>query len=118
MPLIQVDLSRERFERSHEGIGAAIHSAQIEVLDIPPADRFQVFTPRESNELKFDPTYNDVDRKDLLLIRITAVHMYSVALKKSLFANIVLKLSLLGIRPDDILICLTENGFEDWWAGR
>jgi hypothetical protein len=28
------------------------------------------------------------------------------------------KLEPLGIRREDVLICLAENGFEDWWAGR
>ncbi|HWD62910.1 MAG TPA: tautomerase family protein [Humibacter sp.] len=118
MPLIQVDLSRELFEASHERIGNAIHDAQIEALGIPADDRFQVFHPHGEGELKFDPTYNDVERRDLVLIRVTAVHMYPVATKRRFFEAVVAGLEPLGIRQEDVLICLTENGFEDWWAGR
>lgn len=118
MPLIQVDLSQELFDSSHQAIGDAIHDAQIEALGIPEDDRFQVFRPHGPGELKFDPGYNDVDRRDLLLIRVIAVHMYPVATKRAFFAATVARLGSLGVRPEDVLIALTENGFEDWYAGR
>jgi hypothetical protein len=118
VPLIQVDLSRELFESSHEAIGDAIHDAQIEALGIPEDDRFQVFRPHGPGELKFDTGYNDVDRRDLVLIQVTAVHMYSVATKRAFFGAAVSRLAALGIRSEDVLIALTENGFEDWYAGR
>lgn len=118
MPLIQVHLTRELFDASHEEIGHAIHQAQIEALGIPADDRFQVFAPHGPGELKFDTGYNNVDRRDLLLIRITAVHMYGTDTKRALFRTVIDKLTALGIRPEDVLICLTENGFDDWYAGR
>jgi len=118
MPLIHVDLERELFETSHAEIGDAIHDAQIEALGIPADDRFQVFCPHGADELKFDPGYNDVDRRSMLHIRVTAVHMYPVAVKRRFFETVVAKLAPLGIRPEDVLISLVENGFEDWYAGR
>ena len=118
MPLIQVDLSKALFETSGDAIGDAIHDAQIEALGIPENDRFQVFRPHETGEVKFDRTYNDVERRDLTLIHVTAVHMYPVATKRRFFESVVGRLEPLGIRREDVLICLTENGFEDWWAGR
>ena len=118
MPLIQVDLPRELFEASSVQIGEAIHQAQIEALGIPANDRFQVFRPHGPGELAFDPTYNDVERRALLLIQVTAVHMYPVSVKREFFRTVVEKLEPLGIRREDVLICLAENGFEDWWAGR
>ena len=118
MPLIQVDLDRSLFEASHAAIGDAIHDAQIEALGIPADDRFQVFRPHGEAELKFDPGYNGVDRQSLLLIQVTAVHMYPVAVKRRFFETVVAKLGALGIRQEDVLISLVENGFEDWFAGK
>lgn len=118
MPLIHVHLDREVFTRSHDDIGTAIHAAQIEALGIPADDRFQIFQPHDAGELKFDPGYNGVDRRSLLVIRVIAVHMYPVATKQAFFAAVVAKLEPLGIRPQDVLISLTENGFEDWYAGK
>ena len=118
MPLIHVHLDRETFEKSHEEIGNAIHDAQIEALGIPADDRFQIFQPHGPGELKFDAGYNDVDRQNLLVIRVIAVHMYPVNTKRQFFEAVVARLEPLGIRPQDVLISLTENGFEDWYAGK
>jgi hypothetical protein len=118
MPLIQIDLDRELFESKHEEISREIHHAQIDALEIPADDLFQVFRPHGPGELKFDRTYNQVDRQDLLLIRITMVHRYSVEIKRGLYAAIVKRLTPLGIRPEDVLVSVIENGFEDWYAGK
>jgi Tautomerase enzyme len=45
------------------------------------------------------------------------VHMYSVATKRKLYQAIVDRLSDHGVRREDVLICVVENGFEDWYAG-
>ncbi|AYG04092.1 tautomerase family protein [Gryllotalpicola protaetiae] len=118
MPLIQVDLDAELYASTGDAIGEAVHQAQIEALGIPADDRFQVFRPHAPGELKFDPGYNDVDRQNLLLIQVTAVHMYPVSVKRRFFETVVAKLAPLGVRPEDVQIALVENGFEDWYAGR
>ncbi len=79
MPLIQIDLDRDLYDSLGDGLSAAIHKAQLDALDIPADDLFQVFTPHGPGELNFDPGYNGVDRQRLLLLRITMVHMYSTA---------------------------------------
>lgn len=118
MPLIQIDLDQELFHSLGDQLSTAVHQAQLDALDIPPGDMFQVFTPHGPGELRFDPTYNDVDRRSLLLVRITMVHMYSVATKRQLFSAIAKRFEEVGVRPEDVLISVVENGFEDWYAGR
>lgn len=118
MPLIQIDLERELYDTHHEQLSAAVHQAQIDALGIPEDDLFQVFTPHDAGELKFSPTYNDVDRRSLLLVRVTMVHMYPVATKRAFFKAVVEHFAALGVRPEDIQIAVVENGFEDWYAGK
>lgn len=118
MPLIQIDLDRDLFQSRHAEISRAIHDAQIDALGIPSDDLFQVFRPHDAGELKFDPSYNGVDRRRLVLIHMTMVHMYSVATKQKLYRAIVERLAEHGVRAEDILISVVENGFEDWYAGR
>lgn len=117
MPLIQIDLDADLYDSLHEEMSAEIHQAQIDALGVPADDLFQVFRPHRPGELKFDPGYGGVDRQRLVLIRITMVHMYSVQTKRELFAAIVNRLSGIGVRPEDIVISVVENGFEDWYAG-
>jgi hypothetical protein len=118
VPLIQIDLDRELFESHGDRLSAAVHQAQMDALDIPADDLFQVFTPHGPGELRFDSGYNGVDRQRLLLLRITMVHMYSFATKQRLYRAIVERFTETGVRPEDILISVVENGFEDWYAGQ
>jgi hypothetical protein len=119
MPYIQIDLDRELFDDSRDDISTAIHSAQVELpeLGIPESDKFQIFRPREKGELVFSPSYNGVDRQSLIVIQITLVRRHPLSQKQALYANIIAKLGELGIRSEDILIAMTENGFEDWKLG-
>ena len=57
-------------------------------------------------------------RQRLVLLRITMVHMYPVATKQRLFRTLVEWFADVGVRAEDILISLIENGYEDWYAGR
>ena len=118
MPLIQIDLDRELFDSLGDKLSEAVHQAQREALEIPAGDLFQVFTPHGPGELRFDPSYNDVDRQRLVLVRITMVHLYSVATKQQLYRAIVERFGEAGVRAEDIVISVVENGFEDWYAGR
>jgi hypothetical protein len=118
VPLIQIDLDRDLYDSLGERLSEAVHQAQIDALGIPADDRFQVFTPHAAGELKFDAGYNGVDRQRLVLVRITMVHMYSVSTKQGLYKAIVERFAEVGVRPEDVLIAVVENGFEDWYAGR
>jgi hypothetical protein len=117
MPLVRIDLTQALYDDLHEEIGLAVHQAQIDSIKIPVDDKFQVFTPHHESELKFDPQYNNVDRRSLVVIQITLVQLYSVKTKRALYAAIVAALAELGIRPEDILISLVENTYEDWYGG-
>ncbi|GAA3573540.1 tautomerase family protein [Microlunatus spumicola] len=117
MPLIQIDLDREVFDTLGEQLSAAVHQAQLDVLEIPADDLFQVFTPHGPGELRFDPGYNGVDRRQLVLVRVTMVHMYPVSTKRRFFEAVADRFAEVGVRREDVLIATVENGFEDWYAG-
>jgi hypothetical protein len=118
MPLVQVDMSRAMYDKYAKAMSPEIQKACVEELAAPVSDKFQVFRPRDEGELVFDPTYGNVDRRDLVLIQVLMVHRYSADIKRKFYRNLVLKLEALGIRREDIQIAVTENGFEDWYAGR
>ena len=118
MPLVQIDLDRSLAERLGQQISDNINEALVEGLGMDPTDRFQIFRTHAPGELVFDPTYNGVDRQQLVSIQILMVHMYPVDTKFKMYDTIVDRLKGIGIRPEDVLISVVENGFEDWYAGR
>ena len=95
-----------------------MHQAQLDALDIPSDDLFQIFTPHGPGELRFDPGYNGVDRQRLLLLRITMVHMYPGRDEAAPVPGHRRAVRDAGVRAEDILISVVENGYEDWYAGR
>jgi hypothetical protein len=118
MPLVQVDLPRRVFAAHAEAMSAELQQAFIEALDVVLNDKFQIFRPRDEGEIVFDPTYGGIDRRGLVLIQVLMVHRYSVELKRRLYRAILTRLEAIGIRRQDVLIAVTENGFEDWCAGK
>jgi hypothetical protein len=118
MPLVQIDLPQTLFAEKGPQISDEVHRAFVDSLEVPADDKFQIFRPREAGELLFDPTYGGVDRKSLVVIQVLMVHRYTVELKREMFRHIVGRLAAIGIRPEDILIAVTENHYEDWYAGR
>ena len=118
MPLVQVDLERGLAQRLGSQISSGIHEALVEALGMAPDDKFQVFRTHPADELVFDAGYNGVDRRHLVSIQILMVRMYDTATKYRLFDVIAERLRGLGVRPEDLLISVVENGVEDWYAGR
>jgi len=118
MPLVQVDMPRALYEAHAGKMSAELQQAFVEALDVPANDKLQVFRPRDDGEIVFDPGYGGVDRRNLVLIQILMVHRYSVEMKRRLYRAIVERLVAIGLRREDIFIALSENGYEDWYAGR
>ncbi len=118
MPLVQVDLPRPLFAEKGPALSDELHQALIDALEIPADDKFQIFRPREDGELLFDPGYGGVDRRSLVVIQILMVRRYTVELKREMYSCIVKRLEAIGVRREDIQIAVTENYYEDWYAGR
>jgi hypothetical protein len=117
MPMVQVDLRRDIFQEKGKAISQAIHAGLVEGLDMPADDLFQVFRPHDDGELVFSPDYGGADRKDLILLRITMAHMFPVDTKRRMYKALVQHLGQVGVRHDDILVCVVDVGFDDWYAG-
>lgn len=117
MPLIQVDLKRSVFQDKGKEISNAIHNSLVEGLGMDITDLFQVFRPHEEEEIIFSPTYDNRDRRDLIIVRITMVNMFSLEQKKKTYKELTKRLVDIGIRRDDILVCVIENSAENWSLG-
>jgi phenylpyruvate tautomerase PptA (4-oxalocrotonate tautomerase family) len=118
MPFVRVSLRKGKPPEFIRDAGNAIHEALVAHANVPADDRFQVFDEVADGNLIADPSYAGVSRsKDLMIIEITLNAGRTVEIKRALYAGIASRLGALGVRPDDVLICLSEVTKENWSFG-
>ncbi|MFD1714550.1 hypothetical protein ACFSBZ_08725 [Amnibacterium flavum] len=114
MPLVQIDIDRRLYEEKGALISRAVQDAEIEAIDVPVDDVFQVFRP-------YDAAVGNVQVSGVenpLVIRMTMVPWYTVRAKVRLYNALLDKLSDLGIDRSSILVVVNEFGVEDSFAGK
>jgi phenylpyruvate tautomerase PptA (4-oxalocrotonate tautomerase family) len=119
MPLVRIDLLNGRSPEERAAIGAAVHQAMSETIDVPPDDVFQVITEHDQAGLRYDPGYLGIARDDgVVFIHMTMRSGRTADQKRALYARVVELLSeRAGVRPGNVLIVLAENELIDWSFG-
>jgi 4-oxalocrotonate tautomerase len=120
MPLVRISIPTGKVEGYRTEISNQIYEAMRETLHIPAGDRFQVITEHSGGTLVADPSFMGMERTaDFVLIQIFLSRGRTTEAKQSLYRSIADRLAKSpGIRPDDIMIVLTEVGLDDWSFGR
>jgi len=121
MPLVRISLQAGKPASYRTAISDQVYRAMRETLNIPDGDRFQVITEHSSGQLIADPRFMGMDRSDegFVLVQIFLSRGRTTEIKQALYHRIVEKLAISpGIRPDDVMITLTEVGLDDWSFGR
>jgi phenylpyruvate tautomerase PptA (4-oxalocrotonate tautomerase family) len=119
MPLVRIDLIEGTSPDERIAIGAAVHQAMTETIDVPADDVFQVITEHDRAGLRYDPHYLGVERDDgVLFIHVTMRGGRTLAQKRALYRRITELLDArAGVRPGNVLVVLAGNGLEDWSFG-
>ena len=118
MPLVRISLLKGRPADLRRKIGAAIHRALGETIDVPQRDRFQVLTEHEPGDLVYDSEYLGIARTDqIVIVQITLSAGRTLAQKRALFRRIADNLAALGLRREDAWINLVEVAKENWSFG-
>lgn len=117
MPIVSIDAGPNRSAEALRAIADGVHDALVTAIGIPIGDRFQIVNSHSEAELIFDPTYMDIERRDVVFIRITLVAGRTDERKKDLYRHIVANLETAGVRGEDVVISLTENNKIDWSIG-
>ena len=119
MPLVRIDLLEGRSAEERAAIGAAVHEAMTETIEVPADDVFQVITEHPAGGIRFDPHYLGVERDEgIVFVHMTMRRGRSDAQKCALYARIAALLEeRAGVRPGNVLIVLAENELIDWSFG-
>ena len=119
MPLVRIDLPQSIGEERRAAIGDIVYQTMVDVLNVPAGDKFQIITVHDSDALRIDPTYLGIDRSAAAFtIDITLNTGRTVELKKQFYASLVERLNAEAhVRPQDVVIVLTEVAKENWSFG-
>ena len=119
MPLVRISMRAGKSPAFARDVGAAVHRAMVETINVPPHDEFQILTEHPVHGLVADPAYLGIERTDdVVFVQITLNSGRTVEQKKALYARIaeLLKESP-GVRPEDVLVNLVEVARENWSFG-
>ena len=98
MPLVRIDLPQS-----------------IDVFNVLAGDNLQIITAHDRDALRIDPTYLGINRS---AAAFTLNIGRAVELKKQFYATLVDRLNAeADVRPQDVLIVLTEVAKENWSFG-
>jgi phenylpyruvate tautomerase PptA (4-oxalocrotonate tautomerase family) len=119
MPLVRIDVPAHRDATYRRKVSDAVHKALVDVIGIPPADRFHVVTAHSAEDLIFDPSYLGVTRTPAFLaVNITLRRGRAPEKKRALYRAIADNLNTAtGTRVEDVMIVLSENEPIDWSFG-
>jgi phenylpyruvate tautomerase PptA (4-oxalocrotonate tautomerase family) len=118
VPLVRIDARSDKTPETLRAISDGVHRALVEAIGIPEDDRFQILTTHPAHELVFDEHYMGVERRDVVFVQITLLRGRTEEKKQDLYRRIVKNLHAdAGVRPQDVLVTLTENDRVDWSVG-
>jgi 4-oxalocrotonate tautomerase len=119
MPMTQIYLHSGKPSSYRRAIADGIQKALTNAIGVPAEERFQIITELNSENLIFDPGFRNVSRsQDFMIVVITLKSGRSDSLKQLLYQAIVRELARNpGVRSEDVMIVLRENGAADWSFG-
>jgi phenylpyruvate tautomerase PptA (4-oxalocrotonate tautomerase family) len=119
MPLVRLSFLTGKSAAWRAAVSDAVQQAMVETIDVPPADRFHVMSEHAPGFLAVDPTFLGVARSDdPLIVQITLRGGRSDDKKCALYRRVTQLLAEHpGIRPQDVMIVLSENVLADWSFG-
>ena len=118
MPLVRVDVVEGRTGEEVRALLDAIQQVMEDVFAAPPRDRYQVLTEHPSGHLVLEDTGLGIERTDRRVLVQVVQQGRSEAQKKALYAALSRRLGeATGLRPEDLVVSVTENTREDWSFG-
>ena len=119
MPLVRIDLPESVEPPRRSLIGDIVYQTLVDVLNAPTGDKFQIIIAHDSDSLRIDPSYLGIDRSAAAFtIDITLNAGRTTEMKKQFYATLVDRLNTQAdVRPEDVLIVLTEVAKENWSFG-
>jgi phenylpyruvate tautomerase PptA (4-oxalocrotonate tautomerase family) len=119
MPFVRIDLLEGKSPEYRAQVGQIVYQALLDVLGVPPNDRFQVLAEHSKSGLQFDRDYLAVHRSDdCVFLQITLNSGRTLEMKQRFYKAVADGLhEALKLRREDVFISLVEVPKENWSFG-
>ncbi len=118
MPLVRISTIKGAGPDGR-AVGDVVYQAMRDTINVPERDNFRIVTEHERGDLVYDPEYLGVARTDgIVVIEVTLNAGRTTEMKQRFYAAVAGRLhEQLGVRPEDVLLSLTEVAKENWSFG-
>lgn len=119
MPLVRIDTPRQLNPEQRRALGDAVHQAMVDVLKVPPEDRFQILVGHGAGVLSVTPSYLGIEHgDDPLIVQITLNAGRTVEQKRAFYRRVADDVhAAAGVRREDVIVNLVEVAKENWSFG-
>lgn len=117
MPLVRIDVTRDRGEGAGRSIADAVHSALVAAYGIPERDRFQIVSVHPPGEIIAHDAGLGFTRHRPVVIQILARRGRTPEDKQRLYAAVAERLEEVGVSGEEIFIGCADNDVQDWSFG-
>ena len=118
MPLVRVDVLAGRTDEEVRSLLVSVQEVMEEVFAAPPRDRYQVLTEHQPGRLVLQDSGLGIERTDQMVLVQVVQQGRSQEQKQALYARLAERLQeSTGLRPEDLVVSVTENAREDWSFG-
>ena len=119
MPFARIDLVQGKSADYRRTIGDVVYDAMIDALKVPQYDRFQVINEHPAENFVANEDYLSIKRTgECVFIQLTLNAGRTVEVKKAFYKAVSDGLhERLGLRREDVFICLVEVPKENWSFG-
>jgi phenylpyruvate tautomerase PptA (4-oxalocrotonate tautomerase family) len=118
MPVTRIAIRNGKTSEYKQALMDEIYEAMRETVAIKDGDRFMAITEHGADAFAYGP-FLGIDRSDdLVQIQVLWAPGKSTNDKLAMYQRIVERLSVSpGVRPEDVLISVTETAAENWSFG-
>lgn len=116
MPLVTLTVRKPKSAEFKSKVLDAVHASLVST-GIPDTDKFQRVLELDADDFRFDPGYPDVAgarNDDFVLIEILWSVGRSVKIKKKLLLELMDRLRVAGLDPENVMVAFKETAWENW----
>jgi len=120
MPLVKFNVPQSFPDSRVAGLREAVHEALVATANVPPDDLFHVVQKLDASSLLIDTGFLGVERSSEAVIVEIAFRMGRTETQKQALYREIARLARerAALRPEDVMVVLTENTSLDWSFGQ